>query len=185
MSGKDATSITPVGHPRGGTTIDRLAKAPGGELNITKELIDTSIQRKSGNCMIAESVKARFPWAQRVDVDIQTIRFSDPEKGERYTFLTPRSGQIALVMFDQGLPVEPFKLRLRGGAVTRMGQGGKNSKRAGKTKIVQPPESHGEKPVRVGGRTPPRGALHHPTAAGAERKFGLRSLDRIPELRKE
>src|SRR6266702_2903704 len=62
--------------------------------------------------MIADSVKHCYPWARNVTVDIQTIRLSDPDRGVRFTYLTPRQAQLALLDFDAGEPVEPFNFVL-------------------------------------------------------------------------
>jgi hypothetical protein len=69
--------------------------------------------------MIADAVKAAYPEAKHISVDIQTIRFSLPEKGIRCTYLTPRTAQIALLNFDQGQAPAPFRFVLRGGQVTK------------------------------------------------------------------
>jgi hypothetical protein len=53
-------------------------------------------------------------------VDIATIRWSDPSKGLRYIYMTPRVAQEALVHFDQGEVPEPFILKIAGAQVTRM-----------------------------------------------------------------
>lgn len=87
---------------------------------MTEEIITDSVESDSGHCMIAEAIKKALPGAQRVSVDIQTIRFSDPAKGLRYTYLTPRIAQLPLVMFDAGVEPEPFTFQLRAGSVTAM-----------------------------------------------------------------
>lgn len=100
----------------------KKSSSPRLRVELTSEGIEAAKQRDSSHCMIAEAVKAAFPGAAYVSVDLQTIRFSDPEKHLRYTYLTPRSAQIALVNFDQGREPEPFAFRLSGGQVTRSGQ---------------------------------------------------------------
>lgn len=96
--------------------------SPQLKVELTREGIDAAKERDSSHCMIAEAVKTAFPGAAYVSVDLQTIRFSDPEKHLRYTYLTPRTAQIALVNFDQGRTPEPFAFRLGRGQVTRSGQ---------------------------------------------------------------
>jgi hypothetical protein len=95
--------------------------SPSLKIQLTTQLIEDSKQRDSSHCMIAEAVKAAFPDAAYVSVDLQTIRFSDPGKHRRYTYLTPRVAQIALVDFDQGITPEPFSFTLRRGQVTMAG----------------------------------------------------------------
>src|SRR5258707_2331325 len=93
-------------------------RSPKVTIEITPDLIESSKERDSSHCMIAEAVKKAYLGAAFVSVDLQTIRFSDHNKGLRYTYLTPRSAQIALIEFDQGTTPEPFSFQLRGGQVT-------------------------------------------------------------------
>src|SRR5215471_8576990 len=81
-------------------------------IKVTSEHIDTAIPLDSGHCMIADAVKADLPYARSVQVDIATIRFTDPQAGKRYLYLTPPSVQAALLSFDAGLKPEPFIFRL-------------------------------------------------------------------------
>ena len=153
----------------------KLTRSPRTEIEVGQEQIDNSLKRSSSHCMIAEAIKATIPSAKYVSVDLQTIRYTDREKGIRLTYLTPRSCQVNLVKFDQGIPPEPFKFRLQGGQVTRSLQKenktgpSTNSKpslrtsRGGNARTV---------PERAGGVTPP---LAH--VRGTRRSFGIRGLD--------
>lgn len=166
-------------------------KAPAVKLEITEELIADAIPRDSSHCLWAEAVKAAYPDAQRIAVDIQTIRFTDPKKALRYTYLTPRTAQIALVQFDQGIRPEPHSVQLRRGQVTRSAQ--KTPERIPSVSLRSLDRAAQQKaaakkgrdvlakttlrkhddtsvPDRVGGKTPP-------IAAGKRRAFGLRGLD--------
>lgn len=161
-------------------------RAPRFTLKVDAETIAESCERDSSHCMIAESVRVSFPNAKRISVDLQTIRFSDADKGLRYTYLTPRTAQIALIDFDQGRPPEPFEVRLSGGMVTRAGtlphvQQARATKRKGnpdglaKARLVSPTTAHkiaNSVPNRVGGKTPPLARF------ARIRAFGLRGLDR-------
>jgi hypothetical protein len=40
--------------------------------------------------------------------DLQTMRFTDAIKGERYVFPTPADVQEKMQQFDQGVEIEPF-----------------------------------------------------------------------------
>ena len=86
----------------------RIPKAPRFSLVVTDEMIEDAIPRDSSYCVFAEAVKAARPGAQKVAVDLQTIRFTDPKLGLRFTYLTPRPCQIAIINFDQGIRPEPF-----------------------------------------------------------------------------
>ena len=89
-------------------------------IKVTQEMIDRAIPADSSHCMIADAVQATLPKAEFVAVDLATIRWSDRKKGLRYTFLTPRGAQWALVQFDQGVKPEPFSFILRQGQTTSM-----------------------------------------------------------------
>jgi hypothetical protein len=167
----------------------RYPKAPRVIVEVTQDLIDNSIERDSSHCMIAEAVKLAYPAAQRVSVDLQTIRFSDPNRRLRYVYLTPRTGQLALVDFDQGTPPEPFDMRLQSGQVVPMEASSSNlqseaalaARRMNAVKARQANEMKrasivlrqaGTVPDRVGGKTPPT------TPFARRRTFGLRGLER-------
>ena len=169
--------------------MERTPRSPRLKIEVTEEIINAAVPRDSSHCMIAEAVSATFPDARRVSVDLQTIRFSDPRRGLRYTYLTPRIAQLALIQFDQGTLSEPFAFQLRGAQVTAMarprGSGltekeldqrkaasatrRENLKR---TRLVQrESEAAGAVPDRVGGKPPPT------TSLARRRSFGLRSLN--------
>lgn len=169
-------------------TETKTPRAPRVRLELNEDLIAVSKKADSSHCMIADALKAALPDATHVSVDLQTIRFSDPRRGLRYTYLTPRTAQVALVNFDQGRKVEPFTFQLRGGQVTsagrrKAGQPKKPTaeKRKGtkmkmhdlkQQRIVNRDKTKGEVPDRVGGKTPPT------TPFARRRAFGLRALER-------
>jgi hypothetical protein len=90
-----------------------VRRSPHTKLVITQELIDTSIRASSGHCMIADAVRDAVPAARNISVDLQTIRWTDPDRGVRYVYLTPPQAQLALVDFDEGNPVHPFYVTVR------------------------------------------------------------------------
>lgn len=170
----------------------RRPRAPRIKMIVTDEMIQDAIPRDSGHCVFAEAVKAAFPNASKVAVDLQTIRFTDPGKMLRYTYLTPRPVQLALVNFDQGhLPI-PFNIELRNGQVTAAGRtraaiakpvspkaaeaarrsaekARAHRKELGKATLVV--RNEGSVPDIVGGKPPP-------VAPGRRRAFGIRALER-------
>lgn len=164
------------------TVKDRYPSARDVKLTISHDLIQQSMQRNSGHCMIAEAVKMAVPDARHVSVDIATIRFSDPARNVRFTYLTPRKAQEALVAFDQGdIGLRAFSLTLRhqDAIVTRTGR---RRRSQGSPELRH---SHGDGaegvPRRVGGAPPPRAALSNLKGAkrtGQRREFGLRALVR-------
>ncbi|MBO0736559.1 MAG: hypothetical protein J2P48_08325 [Alphaproteobacteria bacterium] len=114
------TPRLPLSQRRGSSVKAKIPRSPVITVNVTKEIFEASKQADSSHCMIASALKAAFPGAKGVSVDLQTIRFSDPDKRLRYIYLTPRLAQIGIIDFDQGHEVEPFSFRLAGGHVINM-----------------------------------------------------------------
>ena len=151
--------------------LNTMGHAPQVTIHVSAENINTSVQRASGHCMIAEAVKATKPDARFVSVDLQTIRWTLLDKAERYTYLTPRPVQIALVEFDQGVLPKPFKFTIRGGATTSTGVW------TGRPRMMKAKGKNASKiPRIVGGKLPPKAALSNTTNIKGRRSFGLRSL---------
>jgi hypothetical protein len=125
---------------------------------VSSKIIATAVQRDSHHCMIVDAVKKRIPKAQYISVDLQSIRFSDPDTKIRYKYFTPLPGQINLVKFDQGHEVKPFTLTLKDGTKEVVGWKPKHKTAERKRKY----SSTGKK--RKG-------------MAKKERKFGLRNLE--------
>jgi hypothetical protein len=86
-------------------------------ITVTQEIIETSIKRESQHCPIAETIAATVPRATNVLVDTATIRWTDPDKGLRYIYLTPIVAREAIFAIDRGDPVEPFAFYLRSAQV--------------------------------------------------------------------
>lgn len=157
-------------------------------ISVPQHHIDSAIKGTSSHCMVADTIKELLPWARFVSVDIATIRFTDPKTGLRYTYLTPRVAQVAIVNFDDGKKPEPFSFWLRTAMITESAVGSKwslhNAKkkktaranvRRSKKRSLSKPEittqassNTGRVPHIVGGRTPPR--------AGTRREFGIRAF---------
>jgi hypothetical protein len=91
----------------------RLPRAPRFKVSITEELIAEAVKINSGHCMIADAIKVAMPKAKNISVDIQTIRFTDSERGLRYTYLTPLVAQRLILTFDDGLMPAAFTFHLR------------------------------------------------------------------------
>ena len=146
----------------------KTPRCPRIQIEVTEKEIQEALPRDSGHCMIADAVRVACPTAKSISVDLQTIRWTDLAKRLRYTYLTPRVAQVALVKFDQGIAPEPFVFRLKQGQVTTAG-----SYKKGKSLKTQLRKGEGsEVHRRVGGKTPPL-AAHH----GSRRAFGLRGLE--------
>lgn len=93
-------------------------RGPVLTVHVTPEIIERGVRGNSKTCMIAEAIKEAFPNARVVSVDVQTCRFTDPTRGLRYTYLTPRAGQKPLLDFDEGINPQPFTLTLKNAHVT-------------------------------------------------------------------
>lgn len=105
---------------KGGAAVKALQglRSPIIKVQVTKDIINISCVANSGHCMISDSVKEAAPWAKNVASDLQTIRLTDPRKGLRYVYLTPRLAQVGLIEFDKGNEINPFSFTLRGAHIT-------------------------------------------------------------------
>ena len=168
--------------------------SPRLAVDVTDEIIAAAVPRDSAHCMLAEAVRAAYPGAVRVSADLQTIRFTDPARGRRYVYLTPRVAQVALINFDQGNLPAAFKFRLRGAQVTMSGMTARREHRAAAPRkpeterqraqraaalgrarlatVTPSARASGEVPARIGGKRPPLSTF------ARRRAFGLRALDR-------
>ena len=179
-----------------------LPPAPRITVNVTQFIIDQAVPRDSGHCMIADGVVSSYPGAVRASADMQTIRFSDPDKGLRYVYLTPRLVMEALVRFDLGQAIEPFSFQLRAGHTTRVshrdpvtgrvtrkpagrpfgtGQPNPMAPSDGDAKTLTTRKNDGRLPVPSGGKPEPMGALASGTGVPRNRRraFGARQMDKF------
>lgn len=121
-------SSAPAGNPtpaekRVGRT-KRVPTSPRVTVTVTREIIDASERANSHHCMVSEALVRAVPYARNPISDLATIRFTDADRGLRYTYQTPLSVRDAIFMFDNGDHVEPFSFNLRGGWVTAVHQSG-------------------------------------------------------------
>jgi hypothetical protein len=156
---------------------DRKYYAPRPTIRITKKIIERATRNSSSHCMIADAIRQQVQGASRISVDLQTIRWSDEQKGLRYTYLTPHIGQDALVRFDRGMKIPEFQFTLRGAHITSMLKGGRKKQvprhKLGRRRIKGASRHH--RPLgamdTIGGKSPPKSPLHGHT----RRKYGLRA----------
>jgi hypothetical protein len=99
---------------------NKTIQTPTLKVSVTSEIIEAAKKRDSSHCAVAAALKKAYPRAVAIAVDLQTVRFSDPGKRVRYFYLTPRSAQVALVNFDQGVTPQPFEYTLRSAHTRRM-----------------------------------------------------------------
>jgi hypothetical protein len=91
----------------------RKGVSPTLKLSIGEDQRQRAVASNSGACLIADSIKAQYPHLSNVEVDMATIRATDKEAGERYTYLTPPDAQHVLLAFDQGWPNPTQELTIR------------------------------------------------------------------------
>ena len=80
-------------------------------IEVTRDDIDKAQVNDSYQCVIAQAIAREIPDATRIEVDLQTIRFS--RDGERLSFLTPYAAAGYVVAFDAGDEIHPFSFQLR------------------------------------------------------------------------
>jgi hypothetical protein len=131
---------------------------------VSSKIIAEAVKRDSHHCMFADAIKKRIPKAQFISVDLQSIRFTDPDTKTRYKYFTPVPAQVALVKFDQGDSVRPLTITLKDG-VKESVEKESLLRRRRKARAVPSPA-----------RKPRAAAAKKPRLATKERKFGLRNL---------
>jgi hypothetical protein len=163
------------------------------QVSVDVATIDQAQERSSSHCMIADAIRKTNPGVQSVQVDLQTIRFTDPKKEARYIWLTPPLAQRALINFDQGIPCEPFDFQTTKPVqvIRAKGRGGKGkrNRKAGEPAAPRPKapsraregvaglnaEAKG-RPVLLGGFAIPNAVLSSSPRRGLVRRFGLAQL---------
>jgi len=83
------------------------------EIHVVEEDFDLGEMKNSNRCAVKRAVARDIPGATRVEVDLQTIRFS--LDGERHVFLTPWQVAEYVIAYDAGDEemLQPFSFRLR------------------------------------------------------------------------
>jgi len=76
--------------------------SPRISVTVTPPQLDRAIQSDSGGCLIADAIKRDYPHLIRIQVDMATIRITDPTRRARFAYLTPPAAQMMLLGFDQG-----------------------------------------------------------------------------------
>lgn len=90
-------------------------RSPRFQVSVSKKTIDAAKPGDAAHCMIARGLRDAYPSARWVLVDLQSIRFTDRDKGFRYIYMTPRSVQRRLIDFEQGTKPAPFAFLLAEG----------------------------------------------------------------------
>lgn len=140
--------------------IKKHEEMPKIVIPVSSRIIANAIKADSHHCMIADAIKKRIPKAQYISVDLQSVRFTDPDEGIRYKYFTPLFGQQALVKFDRGDVVKPFTITLKDGIKEKAGWVGQANRKG--TRKYKPRK---------------KTAYKRKGLAKKERKFGLRNLE--------
>jgi hypothetical protein len=80
-------------------------------ITITEKDIAKAHRNDSYKCVVAQAIARTFPDSHHIEVDTQTIRFTDGH--QRKSYLTPYAVQGYVVAFDAGDRIEPFTFQLR------------------------------------------------------------------------
>ena len=83
------------------------------KINVLAEDFDLGEKKNSNRCAVKRAVARDIPGAKRVEVDLQTVRFSLED--ERYVFLTPWRVADYVIAYDAGDDdeLQPFSFQLR------------------------------------------------------------------------
>lgn len=94
-----------------------MAKGPRTRWTLDVTSADIKKSRINGGegdsfiCMVSTAIARQLPNASKIEVDLQTVRWSD-EDG-RHVFLTPYEVAGYVVAFDAGEEIHPFRFTLR------------------------------------------------------------------------
>jgi hypothetical protein len=80
-------------------------------IEVTAEDIAKAKVGDSFNCVVAQAIARQISDARKIEVDLQTVRWSD--QNGRHVFLTPYSVAGYVIAFDAGDKLHPFRFMLR------------------------------------------------------------------------
>jgi len=81
-------------------------------IQVESDVIANAVQKESRHCMIADAIHKKYPHYTHIQVDVQSIRFTNPRTNLRYIYLTPPEAQKQILRFDAGKKIEPFSVSL-------------------------------------------------------------------------
>jgi hypothetical protein len=155
------------------------------KIDVDQETIRTACRRNDHHCMISEAVRQQIKGATKITSDFDTIRWSIPDQGLRYSYRTPQNARQALALFDAGETPAPFKMVLKNGQVYSIAH--RKADGEGRTKLVHKfgkekfqVSNEGKNSLNlttqiIGGAAPPVRRPKHGSHSSI-RKFGLRSF---------
>jgi hypothetical protein len=125
--------------------------------------------------MIATAIKRQYPRLKRVVVNLSQIGMTDPKTGVRSLFLTPRIAQIALLNFDWGHEVKPFRMQMSA-PIVRSWKKHSWKNRKGKNEVIKrfhPTKSRELRPD----------TLRAEYSIGQRREYGLNAMGRVNAMK--
>lgn len=146
------------------------------QIHVTEGDIANGLRNNSYHCAVSCAIARQIPDAKYVSTDIQTIRFSLAEAGERVTYLTPPDVQQYVIAFDAGDVLRPFTFTLNMPAwrssryPSRAGIPRENSRAHPTDEIARINTGHGVVEVPRSKRAAPR------MVASGRRIYGLRAM---------
>jgi len=143
-------------------------------VDVTQEDIDRAVKNASTKCVVAQAIARTIPDATRIEVDIQAIRFTRAESGNRYLYLTPPAVGGYVVAFDAGDEIDAFRFtltnpqRIARRIRTEAGQAADNARAAAKRKPRKEPVA----PL-ADGATEARAAVVEPELVSPEEQAAI------------
>jgi hypothetical protein len=163
-------------------------------VEVHQEDIDRAMKNHSSKCVVATALARTVKDVERIDVDMQTIRFSIGDK--RMVYLTPWRVQDYIVGFDAGETIEPFQFQIRDPQITERARARGEVVLEPELSLEGAPPVEKAKPkrrqpriqtvgggvrVRSGGRVPPQSKVGYRTHT---RVYGRRIM-RVNQARSE
>jgi hypothetical protein len=156
------------------------------EVTVTADVIAKAVRNDSGHCVASDAANASIPGA-RCETDLQSMTLTLRDHGIRVAYLTPPIVQQALIDFDDGKPMRPFRFALRRADAIQVRRYRKRDPETGKQGglALGDSEGHGQrKTIKTGEtRVAPTGASRIPPVGvlanrkGRVRRYGLRQLE--------
>jgi len=122
-----------------------------------------AVRNHSARCAVANAIRRAYPEAERIMVDLQTIRFTLGD--ERLSWLTPVLGQSMITYYDAGewSQLEPFSFFLRRDKAHNI------KRRVHATPEDRKREAAALRAKRKGGKTSRAGIKKRTTGSGSDR----------------
>src|ERR1051325_4385696 len=91
------------------------------KIKVRQKHIDNGKQKDSHHCMIADAIHEADPKARYVCVDLQSVRWSNLETGQRFVCFILFKAQASLLLFDNGIKPKPFSCTVHSAIIKKVG----------------------------------------------------------------